>query len=163
MKKSGFTLVEIMIVVCIIGMLGAIALPSMREARKVAMAAIIVNDLRVVTDGINMYSFDHGTYPQWWPMPPAPPEPAWDPWMPTLPAPLKGYIHKEDWEQLPYDGARFEYWGGVWIMIWGLESEGVVELVDEQMDYGKPWDGKMGYVPGWPIGKYDLWYQFAEW
>lgn len=45
-KKSGFTLVEIMIVVAIIGLLAAIAIPSFVKARNTARANACVNNLR---------------------------------------------------------------------------------------------------------------------
>ena len=50
MKKSGFTLVEIMIVVMIIGLLAAIALPSFRKARDNARRTKCINNLRLIDD-----------------------------------------------------------------------------------------------------------------
>jgi len=47
-KKYGFTLVEIMIVVAIIGLLAAIAIPSFVTARANARASACVNNLRQV-------------------------------------------------------------------------------------------------------------------
>ena len=50
MKKSGFTLVEIMIVVMIIGLLATIALPSFKKARDNARRAKCINNLRLIDD-----------------------------------------------------------------------------------------------------------------
>ena len=51
MKKSGFTLVEIMIVVAIIGLLAAIAIPSFVKARTTSQQNACVNNLRQIDSG----------------------------------------------------------------------------------------------------------------
>ena len=44
--QSGFTLVEIMIVVAIIGLLAAIAIPNFVKARKASQASACINNMR---------------------------------------------------------------------------------------------------------------------
>ena len=61
MKKSrkGFTLVEIMIVVAIIGLLAAIAIPSFLNARTKTQTSSCQNNLRLIDGAIQQYALDH--------------------------------------------------------------------------------------------------------
>lgn len=61
--RAGFTLVEIMIVVMIIGLLAAIAIPSFSKARNEARISRYLNDLRMAVDYIEMYAMENGDYP----------------------------------------------------------------------------------------------------
>src|SRR3954462_2550810 len=58
-KRGGFTLVEIMIVVAIIALLAAIAVPNFLRARKRSQATRILEDLRVIDSAIDQYAIEN--------------------------------------------------------------------------------------------------------
>ena len=57
-KRGGFTLVEIMIVVAIIALLAAIAVPNFLRARKRSQATRILEDLRMIDAAIDQYAIE---------------------------------------------------------------------------------------------------------
>jgi prepilin-type N-terminal cleavage/methylation domain-containing protein len=59
LNQKGFTLVEIMIVVAIIALLAAIAVPGFMRARKRAQASRILNDLRIIDSAIDQYAIEN--------------------------------------------------------------------------------------------------------
>ena len=59
-KRSAFTLVEIMIVVAIIALLAAIAVPGFLRARKRSQASRILNDLRLIDGAVDQYAIETG-------------------------------------------------------------------------------------------------------
>ena len=57
-RRAGFTLVEIMIVVAIIALLAAIAVPNFLRARKRSQATRILEDLRMIDTAIDQYAIE---------------------------------------------------------------------------------------------------------
>ena len=57
--RGGFTLVEIMIVVAIIALLAAIAVPGFLRARKRSQATSILNDARVIDGALDQYAIEN--------------------------------------------------------------------------------------------------------
>jgi len=59
LNESGFTLVEIMIVVAIIGLLAAIAIPNFVHARGVSQANACINNLRQMDGAVQAWALEN--------------------------------------------------------------------------------------------------------
>ncbi len=63
MKKRGFTLIELLIVVAIIAILAAIAVPNFLEAQTRSKVSRVKSDQRSLATGIETYYVDNNEYP----------------------------------------------------------------------------------------------------
>ena len=63
-RDAGFTLVELIIVVAIIGILATIAVPAMQDAPNRAREAVIKADLYQMRSCIDQHLADKGVYPE---------------------------------------------------------------------------------------------------
>ncbi len=102
MKRSaehGFTLVEIMIVVAIIALLAAIAIPNVLRGRTSANEAAAVGNLRALVSSLEMFRSVNSTYPAVWATGPSAMYPAGQPafgpgsFNLTLPATVQSYTY----------------------------------------------------------------------
>jgi general secretion pathway protein G len=65
-QHRGFTLIELIIVVAIIGVLATIAVPAMRTAPQRAKEAALKEDLFTIRSCIDQFHGDRGRYPTSW-------------------------------------------------------------------------------------------------
>ena len=62
-RDAGFSLVELVVVVVIIGVLAGVAIPRTQTAVTRARATALVNDLRTVRQAAHEYRMEHGSWP----------------------------------------------------------------------------------------------------
>ena len=65
LTKKGFTLVEIMIVVAIIGLLAAIAIPNFVKARETAQQNACINNLRQISAAKQQWALENNATAAW--------------------------------------------------------------------------------------------------
>lgn len=63
MKQTGFTLIEIMVVVVIIGILASVVVPRIMDNPDKARVAKAKNDIRALESAMDLYRLDNFTYP----------------------------------------------------------------------------------------------------
>ncbi|MCX6728445.1 MAG: prepilin-type N-terminal cleavage/methylation domain-containing protein [Candidatus Saccharibacteria bacterium] len=62
-RSSGFTIVELLVVIVVIGILAAITIVSYANISQKAVATSITSDLDSASRQLKLYQIDHGTYP----------------------------------------------------------------------------------------------------
>lgn len=63
-RQQGFTLLELIIVVAIIGILATIAMPALKDMPRRANESVLKTNLRTIRDLIDQYYGDQGHYPE---------------------------------------------------------------------------------------------------
>lgn len=63
LKRSAFTLVEIMIVIGIIGLLAALSVPMHSRLKRKTVSTTFHNDLKTICDAINLHAMEKGRLP----------------------------------------------------------------------------------------------------
>ena len=61
--RAGFTLIEIMIAVALIGLLAALAIPAFGKIRRAAQNSRFISDLRTFTQAFETFTMNNGGWP----------------------------------------------------------------------------------------------------
>lgn len=63
MRQKGFTLIEILVVMVILGILAAIIVPKIMDRPDEARAVAAKSDIRAIMNALKLYRLDNSTYP----------------------------------------------------------------------------------------------------
>ena len=139
-SKNGFTLVEIMIVVAVIALLTALAIPWFRRYHEDTLNSRFANDLRIACHAVRAYNIKTGQYP-----PDRTPR--------QIPAGMDGYLAGMEWrERTPiggwwdWDFRQFGVWAGV--SVYRPErNEEEMARIDTMLDDGNLGTGRFRRRP----------------
>jgi len=84
-----------MIVVVIIGLLAAIAIPAFERSRQASQNTRLINDLRIFGDQVEIFVMENGVYPE-------------DSSTGNIPTGLAPYLHAGQWNAGPSIGGEFD-------------------------------------------------------
>lgn len=99
-QSTGFTTLEIMIVVSVIALLAALALPNFMKSRTSAQNARFVSDLRTATDAFELFALAAGDYP-----PDAVPA--------NVPSGMEDYLARFNWDAPSSIGGQWDWDNGI--------------------------------------------------
>ena len=128
-SRCAFTLVEIMIVVVIIGLLVALALPAFSFVRERTIANRVGSDLRTFANGFEIYGAENGGFPD-------------DLGPGVLPNEMRGYINESVFESETPAGGRYDWDNGQFgyragVSVWNPTVDDDVMLkLDRAIDDG---------------------------
>lgn len=143
-RPAGFTLVEIMVVVVILGLLVSMAMPAFQKVRNNSLSSRIANDFRIFAYAFETCALEAGTWPP-------------DGNANEIPLLAQPYIKSSNWNRGAVSGSWWDWEGagrhGVSASINFVDQDqnlptGVMERVDELLDNGNLGTGIFRRVGG---------------
>ena len=129
-NRAAFTLVEIMIVVAIIGLLAAIAMPAWSRARTDSKNTTFIADLKVASAAFEQYAMEHGDFP-----PDAGPG--------VVPAGMAPYLTGMNWTAPTPLGGQWDwdyltFANTISVSVWfnGQDKDALMQTIDQKIDDG---------------------------
>ena len=95
--QAGFSLLELSVVVFIVSVLAALAVPAIRKVNLEARSTTVVNDLRVYANALQTYTQEKGD----WPVGGVAPG--------EIPPGMDGYLSKTNWERITPIGGLYTW------------------------------------------------------
>ncbi len=145
--SPGFSLIELLIVVSIVGVVASIAIPSLIRNRELAHARAVASNLQTFAKGFQTYQVVRGSYPTDWHL--------GGPY--HLPPGMEDFIAAETWAEETPLGGNYNWEGPNNYPYAGISlynstaSEELITLVDQMLDDG---DLDQGIFRETPNGRY---------
>lgn len=132
---AGYSLIETMIVMTIVGILAALAVPNYVRYQRTARVGVTIAELKALSQGFIAYSVGHEGFP---------PESEG-----ALPPGMATYVDPDTWARETPLGGHYEWEGpdafpyaGISITPPGALSEREFEIIDRNLDDGDPATGR---------------------
>lgn len=137
-KRSGFSVIEIMLAVVIIGLLAAIAIPAFQKIREQADIAKFISDLRTMSGQFEGYHFANAGWPAHTPAGELPPE-------------VSGYVNEGSFIQPNSVGGEWKWYNtgglvGLAVEYGATDRELILyQAIAERIDDGDFFDGRFKF------------------